>query len=1241
MVRLVPPFLRNFIGSSEEPTSSDPPKPDDTDQKSFDYGRYPDLTLQKQLDSDRQVDSGTPNLGTICSSDRGPGDYTTAPSIDSSDYIKDEQLESLEVTSNIATIASIDWGPPKLNPNVLDELGNSGRYLFDMLRGNKLTFENPELLKKNIKNVPKVYESDFNVYLDQMTKIESTDLNMFGDSISESDSSLNVLDNDKVSREYFEDDYNLNDNAIFNSELEVIPNSIELLESQLMVINSQLRELVGTHLKHVGESFVCIQDLKDSYLSVNDQITNVRSVFDNLKGIYHSPVDYHSFKISRSNSRFGKTRITRECSTDSAGNISDATTNNTTSASASGDPVVTQPSSLSGSCNLERASVDSNGSPGKRLFEVKYNEAYTLHEVLLLKRKVIDVMEYLMILRGVVCTPEYIQGLVSNDMALARIFAFCAYEYFRTDLAKFTLTNSVNLVLKDTIVNLEKVAEAKFVDLCYYTLAQCYANDATSNRGVAAGSSCNNQVSNGAGPGNTNRSGVNTSRSDSVGVTSSARFETEMKGTLEKMEPVLIVLTISGILDEIFDTLKSTKMSPVEFKNTIAVEEFKQSLDAVFTGFECSNLFLLHLLEFVKTVYVQNQSRKYLPDSEKARKILETLIFKIQESFPDGINRDYQKIEETTQLLKSELNLPTSFKFQEYNHYWSYYSGDSNLDGAATANSTNLLPLNGDRYADIHNYYEKLSSTVENLFIKSMENLFNNLQLNEHASTDVNDVFNEMESTLATIKGFEDDYRRFVKRSSGCLNVTDRLVSSLLMVDTGTDDGMGVNPVNCSGLGVSTSGGSVTTSRSGSIESRLMKIFYNFVNSQVRKQVGQLFEQSLVEVHENLNKEQWEEFEKVNMENRVYNLILSSVKLSEHLDIYFSISEKFPFLSAATVSKSINLFAYFNTLIENELEKNLSVKKLCLIIETLDYFTILIPLKIRFISSLNASGYGSTSSTPIASERHGFATPTGGIDTGVESATAVSTKDNATSDGIHDRTYSITNMDGSRGNALKDTAESTISDEGALEEVKGGLTATISDPNSSNDHNTYAHGTNAHAINSHFTDSHATGVTTSPVDEGSGGLEAGSMEDYDKLLVLGINAENCVMESKLLRNKSASLLSNFIFSQIKMYLINWVYKYTDIQEGDSVSQEGTEEVDMVIKTIEDLHAECSQFCTVEDLKATFGDSFEKLVDLLKKQNVELSGCNKFSDDCTRIITNLSHLTDIKLEILSLAHGLSS
>nr|PVC49897.1 hypothetical protein MACL_00002668 [Theileria orientalis] len=1116
MVRLVPPFLRNIIGSADEPTSSDPARPDDADAKSIDHGKYPDLTFQKQLDSDRQADPGAPNEGTACPSDRGRDEYTSAPSIDASDSIKEEQLESLEVTSNIATIASIDWGPPKLNPNVLDELGNSGRYLFDMLRGNKLTFENPELLKRNIKNVPKVYESDFNVYLEQMTKIESTDLNVSGDALSESDAGLSVLDNDKVSREYFEDDYNLNDNAIFNSDLEVIPNSIDFLESQLMVINSQLRELVGTHLKHVGESFVCIEDLKDSYLSVNDQLTNVRSVFDNLKGIYHSPVDYHSFKISRSSSRYGRSRFARDGSTDLAANISEATTNTTTSASASGDPLEPQLNSLHSSSNLERGSVDSNGSLGKRLFEVKYNEAYTLHEVLLLKRKVIDVMENLTVLRGVVCTPEYVQGLVSNEMALARIFAFCAYEYFRTDLAKFTLTNSVNLVLKDTIVNLERVAEAKFVDLCYFTFTKCYASEASLSHGAAGSSFCS-QGPNGVSS-DTSRSSTNSASSDGVGATRSARFEAELKGTLEKMEPVLIVLIISGILDEMFDTLKSTKMSPVEFKNAIRVEQLPENLEELVTGLECSNLFVLHLLELVKTVRRQNESGKYLPDSERARKILERLIFKIQESFPDGINRDYQKIDETTQFLKSELDLPTSFKFQEYSHYWHYYRPDSSLYDLSAANSSNGSPLDPGGRGDISKFYEKLSWTVENLFVKSMENLFNNLHLNELTNTDVNDLFNEMETTLATIKGVEDEYRRSVKRASVCLQVTSRLVQSLLT--TGAGPYSGASGDVASGMGRSyeeygvldEAGKDAKGIHTGaSVSSKLMKIFYNFVNAQVRRQVGQLFEQSLVEVHGNLNKEQWEEFEKIKLESRAYNLIRSAVKLSEHLDIYFSISEKFPFLSAATVSKSINLFAYFNTLIENELERNLSVKKLCLILETLDYFTVLIPLKIRFIS-------------------------------------------------IH---------------------------------------------------------------------------------EGSGGLDVGSLEDYDKLLVLGINAENCVMESKLLRNKAAGLLANFVFSQIKMYLINWVFKYTDIQEGDAASQEGTEEVDMVIKTIEDLHAECAQFCTVVDLKATFGDSFEKLVDLLRKQKVELSGCNKFSDDCTRIITNLAHLTDIKLEILSLAHGLSS
>ncbi|XP_951818.1 uncharacterized protein TA15725 [Theileria annulata] len=993
MVRLVPPFLRNIIGS-----------PEDSQHVTANHDNKTE-TIEENVNINKE------------------SDLNSFEPVDPPYFIKDEQLKGLVITSNIATIASIDWGPPKLNATLLDELGNSGKYLLDIIRGNKTTVENLEEITKNIKNVPKVYESDFNVYLNQIEEIysECPEFNILRDNVQEIVESPSVAvetNIDNIPREYFEDDYNIHENVIFNKTLDEIPESIEFLESQLMQINTQLRELVGTHLKHVGESFVCIEDLKSSFLSINDQISNVRSIFDNLKGIYNSPVNYSYFK----NSKIGEDDIT-------------------------------PPSSKS---------IDS---------QTNESRSYTLHEVLMLKKRVLEVLEYLYLLKGISCTPDYIQGIIEiNNMALARVFASVAMEYFENDLSKFKITNSVLLVLKDTISNLEQVGEAKFIDLTFFTLTECYSCDDLE------------------------------------------KYEKELRPTLEKLEQVLVVLTISGSISDTLSTLKNTPIIPINYstESPVTMETFQEQLDKVLRGFEHSNLFLLHLLNSLTCVYLFNKEGQYLPDSSKSSDIGRKMILKIQDSFTDGINRDYQKIAETTQFLKTHLKLPLTCKSGSYSErYLEILSGfdldDENSrcdsttktitdcdNGDSTNDEDSCVETQDKVTSDLFDYYENLYCVMEGVLVKALEKLFSNFKIetpNEGAVT-------EIEPVMLSLKKVENIYKESLKNYINCPKTTEKMLAEILR------NHLKFHKIQCE-LPLS-----FVEKDLGSV---LTGVLYKYISAESKKNVELIFEQSLVKVHENLNQETWVVFEKLELEGKTFNLIHSSILLNENLDVYFGISEKFSFLSSASISKSINLFAYFSTLIENELEKNLCVKKLCLIIQTLDFFTLSIPLKIRNLS-------------------------------------------------IH--------------------------------------------------------------------------------TQKTGQTEENDTKDYDLLLVLGINAENCVMEAKLLRKKSAELLSNFIFSQIKIHLINWVFKYTDLQDNTQ-SEDPTEDVNLVMKTISDLYSECSQIFSVEDLRETFSDSFDKLVDLAKKQNLDFTKFDRFSDDCSRIMTELSHLSDIKLEILSLAHRLSN
>ncbi|EDO05119.1 hypothetical protein BBOV_I000250 [Babesia bovis T2Bo] len=85
---------------------------------------------------------------------------------------------------------------------------------------------------------------------------------------------------------------------------------------------------------------------------------------------------------------------------------------------------------------------------------------------------------YLQELRGITALPEYIQSVSeSHGIAIANIVATCSIKYLYGDAGKFKLAKSMASVLNDTIANLERVAETKFVKLALMALLELGNNN--------------------------------------------------------------------------------------------------------------------------------------------------------------------------------------------------------------------------------------------------------------------------------------------------------------------------------------------------------------------------------------------------------------------------------------------------------------------------------------------------------------------------------------------------------------------------------------------------------------------------------------------------------------------------------------------------------------------------------------------------------------------------------------------
>ncbi|ORM42050.1 uncharacterized protein BXIN_0901 [Babesia sp. Xinjiang] len=83
------------------------------------------------------------------------------------------------------------------------------------------------------------------------------------------------------------------------------------------------------------------------------------------------------------------------------------------------------------------------------------------------------ILGHLQMLRAIVALPEYVQGVAdSRGIAVANLVGNCVIKYLHGDVWKFKMVQSIVSVVKETVTNLERVAETKFVNLALVALME-------------------------------------------------------------------------------------------------------------------------------------------------------------------------------------------------------------------------------------------------------------------------------------------------------------------------------------------------------------------------------------------------------------------------------------------------------------------------------------------------------------------------------------------------------------------------------------------------------------------------------------------------------------------------------------------------------------------------------------------------------------------------------------------------
>ncbi|KAK2197809.1 hypothetical protein BdWA1_000812 [Babesia duncani] len=552
-----------------------------------------------------------------CTQEDFNGPYESNIDSDNINSAEKGWLRGLGVTCNIATVSLNTWGSARLGMSFLDDLAKPRKYIADVIRTYKTgcnthAKETPSSVPDG--QVPHVGESDFAEYFRQVAPA-------FEPHKSESGSvtlRLEHREESRVPRIYFSESYLIQDNEVFNVGFDGIPDSIAVLETYLITVNSELRELLQSRYSYVNESFTHIDELCLLYSHFNNQLDQFRNDFEQVHAL--SPAS---------------------------------------------------PRILS---SKERDSSD-------------FSERLTLVDVIVSRRKLMEILLKLQKLRAVAATPEYIQSIAqTNSVELVSIFYTCALAYFNMKLSNFTMTHAIANIITDTMLTLGSVAEAKFVDLALSHLFQILQQ--------------------------------------SIGPDITA-----LEALVDTLEPLLVVLLQGAWMNKAMDSLAQSCNS-MHYQNELDI--YKEGFLSVL---EVLHIYMALLIRRITCVTLLHFDSKFSKSSHESIAIVEQVLLAIQGrilSSATSPSQHYNRTSGITLGLDGLISVPHACKLHlDYNKLLLRSSGFMNIEN---------VPQDAKYNFDLLECIKIAPAIIWDLGKRSLERLY----LNIHFTS----VYSNLESIL-------------------------------------------------------------------------------------------------------------------------------------------------------------------------------------------------------------------------------------------------------------------------------------------------------------------------------------------------------------------------------------------------------------------------------------------------------------------------------------------------------------
>ncbi|GIX62256.1 TelA-like protein [Babesia caballi] len=513
---------------------------------------------------------------------------------------------------------------------------------------------------------------------------------------------------------------------------------------------------------------------------------------------------------------------------------------------------------------------------------------------------------YLQMLRAITSIPEYIQGIAdSNGIAIANIVSGSVVSYLRDELGKFQLAQSIASVISETIANMERVAETKFVNLALIALTELGGSSDVTSAVYSLGQS------------------------------------------FDQMQQPLIALMNASRLRGALETLTlASEASKAAFRYERGgtwgerLDAFDRQRSALLGYLFLSQVWGCMVLRRILCVAMTKRGSQLLAPGESAT-LVQRILSLIQDRLSSATPRGNMATVSTISALASRAVVLPSLCDDQMDYSEVYETGV--VKGGLLSNEEVSEPLNAGGIDDFMNYVASVKRIVDTAAVNTFDEFTRHMVLscNFGSDFDVAEFISFVEG-CKTLKGL---YKRLL------VDINAKSIFSAMLV------------ASLEGEGQSQEHGAASTAavladvkpKLANLESGTALKFRELAGRAVRATGDSCLEAlklgNIVTVQNALANETWDDFDTrtyaVEQGEVQFALVKSCAMIDERLDLYLVLAEALPSTGESASQDCIQLMELYHSLMDTEAsneqsaeaERGVNIRRSCLWAEALRYFS--------------------------------------------------------------------------------------------------------------------------------------------------------------------------------------------------------------------------------------------------------------------------------------------------------------